>query len=217
MKPHFPIIFYVAGIVAGAVCLSGCGAANSIINNNIPPVENALGLDGASVIVPVNGTRAVISGSASVSVSFNDRSFSQQDKLRKAKFEQYFADAVNVTVPSGKVLPATFSLSNLTFQVTVSDGSGINLRTASYSATYAGPVSYVRIGTTSQYTAQKLVGYSNIEISGDNFTKFRDISSSSPSPNTVTSKLSLDTDDTQLPRSSTISFTFRGGQVRVGI
>ena len=210
-------VLLVGAVFVGASLLAGCGAVNSAINNNIPAADNALGLDGATIVIPVTGSRAPISGSASQTVTFGDRSFSQQDKLHKAKFEQFFENTTLVVVPVGKSLPAEFTVSNMTFQVTVSDGSGNNLRSASFDATYAGPVTYVRSGSTNQYVTQKLVGYSNVEISGDTFKRFRDISTSSPSPNSVTSKLSLDTDDTALPKGSNIAFKFSNGKVRVGI
>jgi hypothetical protein len=196
----------------------GCSAGNSLVNNNIPPVDNLLGVNDKSVIATVNGSRATISGNANGSVTFDDRSLPQKNLLHFVKFTQGIDDNLQVTVPASATLPDSFQLRNITLALTVSDGAGSSLRTASAQGTVAGPITYVHVTGTDQYTAaNNHLSFSDIEISGSSFSAFRDIVTSAPSPNTATARLSFDTDDQSLPNGSTISFTFRSGQARVGI
>ena len=200
----------------GAVLLTGCGAAKSVVNSNIPAIDDPLHLNGASIVAPVTGNRAPISGSISVTVTFPDRAkFAQQGELTFVKLEQAFEDTAQVAVPPGVALPGSFSLSNITLGLSVSDGNGS--RTAGVQGNYSGPVTYTRTGQTDQYVASKPVGYSELKLDGDGFRAFRDILTSEPTPNTATAHLSFDTDDTALPKGSVITLKLKNGKARIGI
>jgi hypothetical protein len=218
-KRHWSLFGAVMALVIFALVIfaAGCSAGDSIVNNNIPPVNNLLNVDNQQVTATVNGSRATISGNASGSATFGDRSLPQQGLLKFVKFSQAIDDGVTATVPSSATKPDSFQLKNITLAISVSDGTGATLRTASAQANVSGPITYVRVSGTDQYTALSHLSFSDIQISGDSFTTFRDIVTSPPSPNTATARLSFDTDDQALPNGSTITFRFVSGQARVGI
>jgi len=214
-KRHWSLFGAVTALVTFA---AGCSAGDSLVNNNIPPINNLLNVDNQEVTGTVNGSRATISGYASASATFADRSsLPQQSLLKSVKFAQGIDDGVTVTVPASATLPNSFQLKNITLDISVSDETDPAVRTAEAKATVSGPITYVRVSGTNQYTSLSHLSFSDIQISGDSFKTFRDIVTSPPSPNTATARLSFDTDDQALPNGSTITFRFVSGQARVGI
>jgi len=204
MKQRLPLLCSVA-----LLSLSGCGAVNSLI----PEIDNLVPLSGNSVQATVGSGRAVISGNITKSVSFPDRDLPSASKLKSMSLRQSLATSVQVTVPNGVSLPNTFTLSNITLQITLSDGD----RSTSSSATYAGPVTFTRTAGTSTYTTATTIEVSNISFTSAPFSTVKSIITTAPSPNTATGKLSFDAESTELPNGSTISFTFGGGKAKVAI
>ena len=206
--------FLAAGAAAGAmVLLSGCGAANSVINNNIPEIDNLLNLNGQTTNATVGSSRAAVSGSGTKEVQFADRSLSQADKLHFAKFTQNLGPTVSVSVPDGAALPAAFALSNITVTLSARDDAP---RSVSVSNTVSGPINFVRVGTTNEYQASDKIGFSSFEIK-DNFGTFRDIVTTAPSPNFASAKVAFDTDTDALPVGSVITFQMVDGKAKIGL
>lgn len=203
--------FSVLGIAC--VALSGCGAVNNAINSVIPEIDNLAQLNGSSVDATVGSGRAVISGNVSRSVTFPDRELPQVTQLRQMRLRQSLDQAVQVNMPSGKSFPASFTLSNIALLIRLSDGEGA--RVAEASATYAGPVTFTREGTSNVYRTTATVEVSNITFSNTGFSTARDIITTTPSPNTASGRLSFDADDTQLPNGSVLKFTFVNGKAKV--
>lgn len=204
MKLIRPLV--LATVVAS---LTGCGAINSLI----PEIDNLVPLSGNTVQATVGTGRAVISGNITKSVTFPDRDLPSASKLKSMNLRQTLTGSVQVTVPNGRTLPASFTLSNITLQITLSDGD----RSTSSAATYAGPVTFTRQGISQTYTTSTVIEVSNIGFSGGNFSTVKSIITTAPSPNIASGKLSFDTDDAQLPNGSTITFTFDGGKAKVAI
>lgn len=202
--------------LTGAALLSaGCGAATNAINSSIPPVTNLLNLDGQTVSATVNGSRAAISGNGAAQVEFGDRSLPQADRLNFVRFGQGLERTVTVAVPDGVSLPGSFALSNIALSFSVSDAAPRNV---SASGTVAGPITFVRVGTTNQYQAATGdITFSDIQIGGGNFDTFLNIVTSAPTPNSASGRVSFDTDTDQLPAGTVLTFTFVNGQARVGI
>ena len=193
------------------LALSGCGAVNSAINSVIPEVDNMANLNGQVVEAVIGSGRATISGSVSATANFNDQTLEQVSKLKQLILRQSLSDAT-VTMPGGATAPTAFSLRNITLKVTLSDTAGA--RSVDASASFAGPVTFTRQGTTNTYIPATKVEISNINFSGVNFSTVIGIVTASPSPNTATGKLSLDADDTQLPAGTKISFTLVDGKAK---
>lgn len=199
-------------IISTTLTLTGCGAVSSAINSVIPEIDNLIKLDGTSVEAIVGNGRAVISGNISKSATFADTSLPQADKLKTMKLRQSLNQDVTVKMPGSAALPASFSLSNITLAITLSDTAN----NVSASATLPGPVTFTRQGTTSTYRANiAAVEITNITFSAAAFTTARTIITSAPSPNTALGKLSFDADDTQLPSGTKLTFTFSGGKAKV--
>jgi hypothetical protein len=194
------------------VALSGCGAVNSAINSVIPEVDNLVKLNGATVDATVGSGRAVISGNVSKSAEFGDTELPQVSQLKTMRLRQSLDSAIQVTMPSGKSFPASFSLSNVALRIRLSDSDA---RAAEASATFSGPVTYTRDGTTSTYRTTTPVEVANITFSNTTFSTARDIITTAPSPNSASGRLSFDTDDTQLPNGSVLRFTFVNGKAKV--
>lgn len=195
------------------VALSGCGAVNNAINSAIPEIDNLAQLNGSNVNATVGSGRAVISGNVSRSVTFPDRDLPQVSQLKTLRLRQSLDQAIQVDMPSGASYPAAFTLSNITLQIRLSDGDGS--RFTESSATYAGPVTFTRDGTTNIYRTTATVEVSNITFSGSGFSSARDIITTAPSSNSASGRLSFDADDTQLPNGTVLKFTFANGKAKV--
>lgn len=211
---RFSRSFLAAGAASSLLLLSGCGAANNAINNNIPAVDNLLSLNGQSTDATVGAGRAVVSGSGTKEVPFNDRSLSQGSKLKFVKFDQNLASTVTLAVPPGAALPAQFTLSNITLTLTARDDAP---RSVSVSNSVSGPITFVQVaGSPNQYQASATIGFSTFEIK-DNFPTFYSIVTSAPSPNFASGKVSFDADDTQLPVGSVLTFQMIDGKAKIGL
>ncbi|WP_309714553.1 hypothetical protein [Armatimonas sp.] len=204
--------FGFALLGTACVALSGCGAVNNVINSVIPEVDNLVKLNGTTVDATVGSGRAVISGNVSKSAEFGDTELPQVSQLRTMRLRQSLDTAIQVTMPSGKSLPASFSLSNIALRIRLSDSDA---RASEASATFAGPVTYTRDGTTSTYRTTTPVEVGNITFSNTAFSTARDIITTAPSPNSANGRLSFDTDDTQLPNGTVLRFTFVEGKAKV--
>ena len=204
-------------LTIGLACitLSGCGAVNDAINSAIPEIDNLANLNGTKAQAACGSGRALISGNISKSASFADRALEQVDKLKKMRCRQSLDTDIQVAMPAEKAFPASFTLSNITLQITLSDGTGSTARTTSASATFAGPVTYTRVGTTDIYRTTATVEVSNITFSDINFNTARSIITTAPTPNTAQGRLSFDADDTQLPNGTKLTFTFINGKAKV--
>lgn len=197
--------------------LSGCGAVSSAVNSTIPEINNIASLDNTEVDAVIGSGRAVISSNFERSVTFADRELPQRSKLRRLKLRQSIDPAVSVTLPNRAIMPESFQLSNIALSVTLTDGTGTTLRTASASSSVTGPITFTRVGTSIVYRASGPVEVSNITFEATNFSTARDIITTTPTPNTVDAKLSFDADDTQLPRGTILRFKFINGVGKVEI
>ncbi|WP_309707190.1 hypothetical protein [Armatimonas sp.] len=197
-----------------ALPLVGCGAAKSIINNNIPAVANLLKLDEQTLVAIMGEGRAVISGNKSVTVSFPNQSISQASSLASLAFYQSLSPQIIVTVPSGATMPADFPLSNLTLQLTIREGAGSPTQVVNLSATVAGPVTFTRTSPTSNvYAATEPVVFTN-NATGTSLQQVLAIVTGGADPNAVDAKLSVDSDDTKLPSGSTLTFSLYNGSAK---
>ena len=198
---------------AALIALAGCGAVNNVINSVIPEIDNLAKLDGSTVDATVGTGRAVISGNVSRSVSFPDRDLPQVNQLKVMRLRQSLDQAIQVTMPSGKSFPESFSLSNITLSIRLSDGEGA--RTAEASASYVGPVTFTRDGSTNTYRSNTTVEVNNIAFAGSGFSTVRDIITTAPTPNAASGRLSFDANDTELPNGTVLKFTFANGKAKV--
>lgn len=197
-----------------ALPLMGCGAAKSIINNNIPAVTNLLKLDEQTLVAVMGEGRAVISGNKSVTVSFPNQSISQASQLASLALSQSLAHQVIVTVPSGATMPTDFPVSNLTLQLTIREGTGSAAPLVNLSATVAGPVTFTRTSPSSNvYAATGPVVFTS-NATGTSLQQVLAIVTGGEDPNTVDAKLSIDSDDTKLPSGSTLTFSFYNGSAK---
>lgn len=204
-------VFPVLGLAA--LALAGCGAVNNAINSVIPEIDNLVRLDDTTVDAVVGSGRAVISGNISRSVTFDDRTLPEQGKLRRLRLRQSIDQDIQVTVPGGASLPASFTLSNVALNVRLTETG--SARVAESTATYSGSVTFTRQGTSAVYRSAGGFEISNITFDSTGFNTVRDIITTAPSPNTVAARLSFDTDDTQLPSGSTLRFKFVSGKAKV--
>jgi hypothetical protein len=198
-------IFPLVGIAC--IALSGCGVVNSVI----PEVDNLVSLNDTTVDAVVGSGRALISGNITKSATFDDRTLPSQGSIRRLRLRQSLDQAVEVTVPNGATLPASFTLSNFALLITLADAA----HTVTASATYPGPATFTRQGTTSTYVTTSTVEVKNITFSSTDFTIAQDIITAPPSPNTATGRLSFDANDTELPRNSVLRFKFVNGKAKV--
>jgi hypothetical protein len=211
------VVVALSSVTVLSVMTSGCGGAKALVNNNIPEVDNLLKLNDTEIDSSVGGvTRALIIGGLDKTATFDDKDLPEKNRINFVKLKQGLDKAVRVTVPQGKTLPATFTLSNITLDTVVSDGDGATKRTVTGSATVAGPVTFTQTGSSNIYTTTATVE-PEVNLSANPFKTFRDIVTTAPSPNTATVKLRFDADDTQLPAGSVIRFKFVGGKAKVGI
>jgi hypothetical protein len=209
-------ITLVCASVAGVI-ITGCGAAKTVVNNNIPEVDNLLKLNDSEIDSSVGGvTRAVIVGGLDKTQTFPDRDLPEANRINFVRLRQGLNQNVRVTVPEGATLPAAFTLSNITLETQVSDMKEDVQRVSAGSATVAGPVVFTKVGATNNYTTNSVME-PEMSLSANPFKTFRAIVTTAPSPNTVVVKLRFDADDTQLPAGSVIRFKFVGGKAKVGI
>jgi hypothetical protein len=207
----------VLALLSVTLVTTGCGGAKSLVNNNIPEVDNLLKLNDSEIDSSVGGiTRAVIVGGLDKTATFDDRDLQEKSRLNFARIRQGLHQSVRVTVGEGVALPASFTLSNIVLETSLSDGEGASKRLVTGTATAVGPVVYTRVGVTNEYATTSVVE-PEISFSSQPFKTFRDIVTTAPSPNTVTAKLRFDADDTQLPNGSKIRFRFVGGKAKIGI
>jgi hypothetical protein len=183
------------------------------VNNAIPEIDNVLALDGVAIDSTVGGlTRAPIIGGFDRVVEFADRELPQKDRLRFVRLRQSLDKQVQVSVPDGATLPAAFTVRNITLRVSLTDGA----RSVSGEATVAGPLTYTRSGASSTYVTEGDITPEISFTSGD-FATFREIVTTTPTPNTATARLRFDAEDTELPAGSRVRMTLVGGKARVGI
>jgi hypothetical protein len=204
-------VFPVLGLMS--LGLSGCGAVNNAINSVIPEIDNLVRLDDTTVDAVVGSGRAVISGNVSHSVTFDDRTLPEQARIRRLRLRQSIDQDIQVTVPSGKNLPASFTLSNIVLTVRVTETG--STRSAESSASYSGSVTFTRQAATAVYRSTGGFEVSNVTFDNSGFSTLREIITTAPSPNTAAARLSFDTDDTQLPSGSTLRFKFVQGKAKV--
>ncbi|MDX1932361.1 MAG: hypothetical protein SFU56_07135 [Capsulimonadales bacterium] len=219
---RFPRPVMALIVVGLPLTLVGCGAAKSLINNNLPTVSNALQLDGQSVTGTVNGSRATISGNGTKEFSFANTTINQAGSLAEIKHSQKLTRSVTVTVPTGETLPTSFQLRNIALAMVLSDrqtntGGDLEERTFAATLTVGSTVTFSRTGSDNTYTAINAPAFGDLVISGDRLTQFRNIVTGGGSPNQVGLRLSFDTDDFTLPNGSTITFTFTEGKATVKI
>jgi hypothetical protein len=213
-------IILVCASVAGVI-ITGCGAAKTVVNNNIPEVDNLLKLNDSEIDSSVGGvTRAVIVGGLDKTQTFPDTDLPEANRINFVRLRQGLNQNVRVTVPEGATLPASFTLSNITLETQVSDMEEdvqrVTKRVSAGSARVAGPVVFTKVGATNNYTTNSVME-PEMSLSANLFKTFRAIVTTAPSPNTVVVKLRFDADDTQLPAGSVIRFKFVGGKAKVGI
>ncbi|WP_395093286.1 hypothetical protein [Armatimonas sp.] len=194
-----------------ALPLMGCGAAKSIINNNIPAVSNLLKLDEQTLVAIMGEGRAVISGNKSVTVSFPNQSISQASQLASLVFSQSIDPQVTVTVPAGATMPTDFPISNLTLQLTIREGTG---SAANLSATVTGSVTLTRTSPSSNVYAATGPVVFTINAAGTSLQQVLAIVTGGEDPNAVDAKLSVDSDDTKLPSGSTLTFRLFNGSAK---
>jgi hypothetical protein len=198
------ITLIAATTALAAVALSGCGAAKSLVNNNLPTVNNLLPLDTQTVAATLGSGRAAISGHAQATVSFADKSIPSASSLSSVTINQPLSTTVTVALPEGATAPQTFTLRNLALQVSVSDGDGTNAVTAT--GTIAGPLVYTKVsGSSTQYTATAPPS-ANLTFGGGTLDSLVGIITGAPSPNIARARLSVDADDTELPAGTVLSF-----------
>lgn len=208
---------------APLVLLAGCGAVNNAINNSIPPVNNAFGLENKSIKITVpTRSRALVTAKGEVSGTFNDANIPSLNLVGSAKVQLAFGASVVVTVPSGASLPASFSLTNFKAGVKVSDtGRLVDLTGNATSAT----LTFTLIsgaGTTTgtyQLSVGGSIGVSDITVS--NVSGLLNIlttpGSDSSATNQVIGGIEASVDDTVLPTGSTITFQCSNGDAKLGV
>lgn len=229
LRSHFALL---GAIAASATLLGGCGAAKSIVNNNIPDVSDPLRLEGRSIraIVSraiVRPTRAAIDGQAVDTVAFEDSgSVSHSGDLTYANLSQGIrGDVVYVAFPSGFTPPAQFTVRALQLDATVSDGTNGSRSVTATNFNSDGPYTFVRNGSTPEGLPLYALSSGNITLGGPRLgrddtrrliqiiTEGNDNSSS----NNVAVTLYFTADDTELPEGTQIYFVFTGGRADVGI
>lgn len=194
--------------------LMGCGAAKSIINSNLPAVNDMLKLDGQTLVTTMGDGRAVISGNKTVTVTVPNRSISQADQLAALTFAQSLEHQVTVSVPAGATMPTSFPISNVALSLQIREGSGSSAQLVELLATVAGPITFTRTSPTSNlYEATSPVEFSH-NATGTTLFQVLGIITGGADPNTVVARLSVDSDDTKLPSGSTLTFRFYNGSAK---
>lgn len=226
----------VAASVLSASALSyGCGAAKSIVNNNIPPVSDALRINGRSVTALVSRaiqkpTRAAIPGAGAFDTTFSDFNVSESNRLTSARFEQGVSKDVLVRFPSGAAQPDQFTVSGLILNVAVSEkfGNGQVSRNVTVTGMTAdGPFQFNKVRDNGDGSANYTlasgsdIGLGSVQIGSDQTRTLMDIlteqDASGSNGNFVDGQFGFDADDSQLPEGTTVTFSFVNGQARVGI
>jgi hypothetical protein len=202
-----------ASFAAAAFLLAGCGAINDAVNARIQPAVNLVGLDNQAVDVTIGGTGGILTGSGTREVSFEDRTLPEAGRLRFVRFNQSLQNSVTVTSPGGAPLPPQFSVSNLSLTLALRDDAP---RRVSADAVKSGPITFVRLGETSEYRTSDNLAFSGLEIRSS-FGTFRDIYTTAPGPNVSSVTLGLETAAGSLPAGARLRFTLTDGSAQFGV
>ncbi len=228
---------YLGSVLAALllVPVGGCGGGliGSIINDNIPPIENPGELQGKQFPVVIGAetslTRAALPGSSDYAAPFSDIArVSQQDRLNFAEVRQNLTAEVTVIPAPGASLPPRITLSDPRLTVRFYEASDINATPTRETVFPAlggqrEPLTYEQVPGTNIYRRNSIeIQLGPARVSGEDAKRlFRILTEPVPDTenrtNYARASLSLTADDTQLPAGSTIIFTFGAGQARVGL
>jgi len=194
----------LSAAVVGLLSMSGCGGAGA----GLESFTNLLNLDGGELVgISRAADTSAPSAEQSFQRTFEDRRFGgRPGGGGRWQLAQGLGRVVRVEVPEGASLPVSFSLSNLTLSLSISDGEREMERTT----TVAGPVLFTRTGESNQYSTETMLTPETAFTEGS-FETLQAILTTAPSPNMATVTLRYDSSDT-LPAGTLLRFGLERGQ-----
>jgi|GEM_PF-3578835 hypothetical protein len=228
---RFSACLVLLGVVTTGA-LYGCGAARSLINDQIDPIVDPGGLAGKQFPVPVSRmaqARAAIPGEGNYAGPFPDvNRVANQDRLNFAEVRQNLRSEITVVTPPGVPLPPRVTLRDPALSVRFYEAASVDAaptREVTFPplADVQETLVYTRVGETPVYrrATEAEVPLGPARIAGDDakrlFRLLTEPGTDGSTTNFVRASLAVTADDAELPEGSYIVFTFGTGQARVGL